>query len=222
MNNLVSFTEKAFGKDLPRSFLSAFESGIITKSFPSGSFLAFEEDACSYLPLVVSGMIRVYKTAESGKEITLYRIAPAEGCVLTASCILSDKSFPAFAVVETDSEIILVPAALFRKWMNEYQFFRDFVFSIFSTRLAAVIMTISGVAFDRVDARIADQLLRLQKQNGNDELHLTHQQLAGDVASSREVVSRALKALAKKGLIQPGRSSIRILDADGLEHYRRK
>ncbi len=212
------FLSAAFpGRDLPAGFRKEFERAVLVKSFSGGEFLAFEEDACEFMPLVARGSVRVYKSGQSGREITLYRIEEREGCVLTASCLLSERAFPAFAVVEgAGADLILVPAAAFRRWMHAHDFFRDYVFSIFAQRLAAVIETVSGVAFARVDARTAARLVNLRASSTGDVLDLTHQQLAADVGASREVVSRILKDFEHRGLVELSRHAVRIVDAEAL------
>lgn len=212
------FLAAAFpGRKLPEEFVREFERDVLAKSFSGGEFLAFEEDTCEFMPLVARGSVRVYKSGQSGREITLYRIEEHEGCVLTASCLLSQRLFPAFAVVEgAGADLMLVPAAAFRRWMHAYDFFRDYVFSIFSRRLAAVIETVSGVAFARVDARTAARLAALRASAGGDVLDLTHQQLASDVGASREVVSRVLKDFEHRGLVELSRHAVRILNAEEL------
>ena len=157
---------------------------VVTKAsivrIPKGTFIFFEGDECTNLALIISGTARVYKSAESGREITLYRINRGESCVLTASCIFSRNRFPAVAVAEKDIEAVVVPSGVFRGWMNEYEVWRDFVFNLLSKRLSEVMTTIEEVAFRRMDIRIAEFLINKYRQH-MEGLKITHQDIASDL-----------------------------------------
>ncbi|MEN8264929.1 MAG: Crp/Fnr family transcriptional regulator [Nitrospirota bacterium] len=178
---------------------------------PKGTFIFFEGDECKQLALVLSGSVRVYKPAESGREITLYRLGKGDSCVLTASCIFSRNPFPAIAYVEDDIEVAAVPSNVFRDWVNRFEVWRNYVFNLLSKRLSEVIATVEEVAFRRVDVRIAEFLLRLPRTN-NDEIRMTHQDIAMELGTSREVVSRILKHFEDEKLIILSRGTITILN----------
>lgn len=195
-------------------FMQRISQGAVVKSLPAGQYVCHEGDNCGYLPLLISGRARVHKVAESGREITLYRIEPGESCVLTASCIMSDIPFPALAITETEVEALLVPAAAVRGWMAESPAWRNYVFRLVAHRLADVIAVVEEVAFRRMDARVAARLLDM---GGADAAaHITHQELAVELGSSREVVSRILRDLENDGMIRRQRGEIMLLDAAGL------
>ena len=181
-----------------------------------GAYVCHEGHACGGLALVTRGTARVYKLGESGREITLYRVGPGESCILTASCILSDQPFPAFAMCETDVEAAVVPANEVVRWLSESPAWRDYVFGLVSRRLAEVISVVEEVVFRRMDRRIADYLHERLPGHGG-AVRATHQQIASDLGTSREVVSRILKELEGDALIRIGRGEIELLDADGLD-----
>ncbi|MCB0071632.1 MAG: Crp/Fnr family transcriptional regulator [Caldilineaceae bacterium] len=181
---------------------------------PAGAPIAWEGDACDQLAIVLAGTVRVYKVGESGREITLYRIEETESCVLTASCILSRTQFPALAVAETDVEAVLIPAYVLRDWVARYEPWRDYVFDMMSQRLADVIATVEEVAFRRMDARIAEFLAGLGENGAT--IPITHQEIASELGTAREVVSRILKDLERGGLIALSRGAVTLLDGDGL------
>lgn len=191
-----------------------FKSGSIAR-IPARQYICREGDECSHLALLISGRVRVYKLAENGKEITLYRIKPGDSCVLTASCIMSEVNFPALAVAETDLEAVLVPAMWVRSWMGTSEVWRRLVFGLISKRLADVISVLENVAFQRMDVRIAAYLLG-QPRSRRDEVETTHQIVAAELGTSREVVSRILKDFEAKGLIYRSRGMIRILNLAAL------
>lgn len=179
-------------------------------SLAPGQSICREGVACAHLPLLLSGTARVYKLGVSGREITLYRIEPGDSCVLTASCILSGRRFPAFATAETAVEALAVPARAMLDWLETSSGWRAYVFGLVAQRLADVIDVVEGVAFGRMDRRLADYLLRMV---GPEQAVLaTHQQIAFDLGSSREVVSRLLKDFEQSGLVAIARGRVRLLD----------
>ena len=163
-----------------------------------GQPIAMEGDECAQLALVLNGKVRVYKMAATGREITLYHIDSGDSCVLTASCIMSDTPFPAIAEAQTDLDAIIIPAHQARQWMTESQPWCTFVFGLVSKRLAEVIAVLEDVAFQRMDTRIANYLSNLASNNTT--LKITHHEIAANLGSSREVVSRILKDFETRGV----------------------
>lgn len=178
---------------------------------PPGQHICREGNQCSHLALVLSGTARVYKLGESGKEITLYRVEGGESCVLTLSCIVTEKLFPAFAISETDVEAIIIPTAKVRSWMEQQPAWRNYAWSLIASRLADVISLVEEITFKRMDERLNDYLQQLQQQHGN-RLQVTHQQIAADLGTSREVISRLLKDLQQQGVLSLGRGQILLTD----------
>ena len=182
-----------------------------------GQSICSEGAACEHLALVLSGSARVYKLGESGREITLYRIGPGKSCILTASCIVSQQPFPAFAECENELEAILIPAGTLHRWMAESAPWRDYVFGLVAQRIADIISVVEEVAFNRVDRRIAAHLVKRCKTSSNNTIQSTHQEIASDLGTSREVVSRILKDFENKNLIKVARGAITICNLNGLE-----
>jgi CRP/FNR family transcriptional regulator len=197
--------------NLVRDFLG--EASICT--IPACTQIFMEGDECRAIAILLSGAVRVFKVSETGREITLYRFDRGESCILTANCILGNHQFPAIAVVERDAEAIVIPATAFRDWVNRYETWRSYVFNLLSRRLATVMAVVDEVAFRRMDARIADFLSR-RLAPGSPPLRITHQEVAAELGTSREVVSRILEDFASSGLIETGRGTIRLLDHAGL------
>ncbi len=193
----------------------------ILKKIPAGEFIFIEKDNCTFFALLLSGRVRVFKEGESGREVTLYRFEKGESCILTVSCILSDSLYPAIAVAEEDSEAFLIPANVFREWISKFDAWRKYVFEILAKRLSSVIMVVEEVAFKRVDSRIAELLLN----NPPDEagiVNLTHQQIAAEIGTSREVVTRIIKDLEHEMLISSTRGQISILNPSELRKKAKK
>lgn len=180
---------------------------------PRGAVIAMEGDACARLALLIAGKVRVYKAAPAGREITLYHIGAGDSCVLTASCIMSETPFPAIAEAQTEIDAVLIPAAQARAWMTEPAWCA-FVFGLVSKRLADVIAVLEGVAFQRMDARIAAYVCRLADEAA--VLNITHHEIAAELGTSREVVSRILKEFENRGLVKVGRGELHVTDRDRL------
>ncbi|MDQ5768688.1 Crp/Fnr family transcriptional regulator [Thiothrix subterranea] len=200
---------------LNEAAIAQFRQRIGVASIPAGQHVCREGDICPQLAVVLSGSVRVYKVGETGREITLYRIGQQDSCILTASCILSQTRFPALAVVEQDVQVALIPAANLREWVAQHEVWRTYVFNLLSRRLAEVITTLDEVAFRRVDVRLAECLLTLTQQQA--QATITHQQLASELGSAREVVSRILKDFEREGLIALTRGIITVQDRAGLQ-----
>lgn len=180
-----------------------------------GQYICHEGNACSQLALVLQGTARIFKLGESGREITLYRVGKGESCILTASCILSDLPFPALAVCETDAKAVVLPAEDVKRWLADSSDWRDYIFGLVAKRLTNIIDVVEDVAFRRMDRRIADYLIQHISIQSN-IIQITHQKIASDLGTSREVVSRILKDLETKNYIQVTRGAVEVLDANGL------
>lgn len=180
----------------------------------AGTPICLEGDRCRLLPLVLRGAGRVYRVSETGRALTLYRIESGESCILTMSCVLSALPFPAFAEAETDVEALAVPANAFRAWFDASPAWRHYVFDMLARRFADVVELVGAVAFRRVDERLAAHLLGVKDEAGR--VARTHEALAADLGSSREVVSRVLKDFERDGLVGLGRGAVEVQDAGGL------
>lgn len=199
----------------PSAFLKRFRTRTVYGEVSAGSIVCSEGQSCGALAMVLEGSVRVRKTAENGREITLYRIEPGDSCVLTASCIISGATFPARAITERDTRAVMVPASDVRIWLAESGEWREFLFSLVSRRLAQVIATVEEVAFRRMDARVAEYLLQYA-DDPVDTVRSTHQAIASELGTSREVISRILKDLEHDGLVRLGRGEVVITNAQGL------
>lgn len=192
----------------PEALISSFLLAAKQQVFPGGTLVYAEGDACSAIAFLLSGEIRVYKMGDSGREITLYEINRGETCILNASCILSSMTYPAYAVSTEGGEMLLIPANEFRKLIAEYAEMRDFVFTILSQRLSTVMELVEEVAFGRMDHRLIEYI---NERAENRRLLTTHQKIADDLGTSREVVSRLLKDFERKGKVALSRNSITLL-----------
>jgi CRP/FNR family transcriptional regulator len=177
---------------------------------PAGALLFDERQACEGFPFVVDGSVRVSKCAPNGRELPLYRVGAGETCIISSSCLLGRADYNARGVAETDTLLMLLPQPVFDELLGE-RAFRDFIFHLFAERIADLMQLIEEVAFRKLDQRLAALLL-----GKGPRLHVTHQQLADQLGSVREIVSRLLKGFADQGLVRLGREQVDIVDATGL------
>ncbi len=191
-----------------------FIRNVQVRTFPAGQVLYTEGDLCNYFAMVLSGSVRVHKISETGREITLYRVRKGECCFLTASCIMRSNNFPAVAIVEEEVTMAQIPSETVQDWIKTHEVWRNHIFHLLSNRLSNVASILSEVKFRRMDERLCDYLL--SQDNINDAFKKTHQQIALEMGSAREVISRLLKEIEKKGLIRLSRGTIYILDRQGL------
>ncbi|QGU34040.1 helix-turn-helix domain-containing protein [Thermochromatium tepidum ATCC 43061] len=197
-------------------FQREFFARVMHVRLPAGQAICQAGAYCAHLPLVLAGRARVYQLGENGREITLYRVHSGEGCVLTASCLLSARPFPAFAVCETEVEAVVVQPASVRLWLGNCEPWREYLFGLIASRLVEVFGVLDAVLFQRLDQRLIEHLLRQAEHLGSDAIQATHQMLAAELGSSREVISRLLKGLEEQGLLRARRGWIELLDRDAL------
>lgn len=164
--------------------------------------------------LLISGSVRVYQVSDGGREIVLYRVSAGESCALTTACLMGYEDYRAYGVTETESTAVALPRTLFDDLIGRSPAFRRFVFTSFSGRITDLLRIIEDVAFSRIDVRLAQRLLELA--DGNLTIELTHQQLAAEVGTAREVVSRHLNEFQRRGWISTARGTIAILRQDAL------
>jgi CRP/FNR family transcriptional regulator len=195
--------------------LQEFQQKTFYARIPKGHDVFVEGDRVDAIALLLAGVVRVFKIAETGREITLYRFGNGQSCILTANAILSQKSFPAVATVEKDAEAVMIPTETFRDWVRRYDFWRDFVFDLLSERLSSVMAIVEEVAFRRMDARLAKFLA--DRSHMFDLIQITHQEIAAELGTSREVISRILEDFSAEGMISVSRGTIKVLDRETLE-----
>jgi len=178
---------------------------------PAGTRVFAETEPCRGFPLVVAGSIKVVKTAPSGREMLLYRVEPGDSCIISSSCLLGHMPYTARGETESATTLAVLPNALFDRLLAANAEFRDFVFHQLADRITDLMQLVEEVAFHRLDQRLARLLLAR-----GDDIHATHQALADELGSVREIVSRLLKAFAADRLVELGRERIVVIDRERL------
>ncbi|MFC7704590.1 Crp/Fnr family transcriptional regulator [Plastorhodobacter daqingensis] len=171
------------------------------KVFEAGSL-------CQGLPLVLGGCIRLQMTACSGQEITLYRISDGDVCPLSLSALMQGEGYRAEAIVEEDARVIILPFGLFDDLMAASAPFRRQILGFFSARLDTLMLLVEQVAFRRMDQRLANWL---RDRAGQGPTRITHQALAAELGTAREVVSRLLKGFERNGYVTLARGEITVI-----------
>lgn len=200
-----------FFAELPAARLDALLRQAQEIRAPKGTILFDARQPCRGFPLVLEGSVRVTKTAPNGREIVLYRVDPGDGCVLSGGCLLGASDHSATGIAEQDVTLISVPPALFQQLLLEFEPFRRFVFGLYGERLAEVMQLVEEVAFRRLDARLAQLLVHRGPVVG-----ATHQKLAEELGSVREIVSRLLRQFEDRGWVELGRERVTLRDPRAL------
>jgi CRP/FNR family transcriptional regulator len=182
---------------------------------PAGSVIFGPGKAPENLLLLLEGTVRVQQVSESGREIVLYRVSAGESCVLTTACLLAYEDYLAEGVAETDIVAVALPRATFDDLIAHSAVFRQFVFTAFSSRITDLFRVIDDVAFSHIDIRLAQRLLQIA--NGQRHVAATHQDLANELGSARQVISRQLKEFQRRGWIETTRGSIALVNRPALE-----
>jgi len=156
----------------------------IVKTVPKGAVLFDENSPCGAFPMILEGSVRVIKTAANGRELQLYRVLPGDSCILSTGCMMGNAPYSASGIAESELTLVAVPPHLFHKLLSEHAPFRTYVFGLFTERITELMQLVEAVAFHKLDQRLAALLLGKGKV-----VHATHQQLADELGSVREIVS---------------------------------
>ena len=200
--------------ELPASERESLLASASVMQVPKGTVVFDENQPCQGFPLLLSGTIRVIKAAPNGRELQLYRVVPGESCILTSSCLLGHTRYHARGVSDESLEMVLLPSPSFHALFGKHEAFRDYVFHLFSDRLTDLMQLVSAVAFQKLDQRLARLIISKPSP-----ILSTHQALADELGSAREIISRLLKNFAEQGWVKLGREQIEITDPAALRKF---
>jgi len=184
----------------------------------AGTQLFLEGDPCKAFTLVLEGAVRVQKVSDTGRQIVLYRVEPGQTCVLTTNALMAAHPYGAEGVAETDLSVIIVPLATFQRMLAVSEVFRRFVFSAYAVRISDLLLLIEEVAFGRIDTRLAHLLLTRADDSG--VVLATHHDLATELGSAREVISRQIKEFERHGWVSATRGRVELRNRAALDHVR--
>ncbi len=189
------------------------EAGIHRK-VPAGGIMFSAHSPCAGFPLVLSGVVRVLQRYPNGRELQLYRVKAGESCLLSGSCLLGHTDYAASGIAETDVELLVLPPAEFNALVASDETFRRHVFALFGERLAGLMQVVEAIAYQKLDQRLAALLVNRDAESG--EIRTTHQALADELGSVREIVSRLLRSFEDRGWVDLGRERIKVVDRAAL------
>ena len=193
------------------------QEDVQTIEAPAGAPICQSGDFCESLFIVLEGQVKVYRPAENGRSLTLYYVNATESCILTASCIINGMPFPAYAETLTKVKALSIPPLKVKQWLESEPLWQQYILGLLSQRMSSLIELVNALAFQGLDKRLSLWLLERSSLNPQKTIETTHQSIANELASSREVISRMLKDFEKDGLIKLSRGSIQILDKELLE-----
>jgi CRP/FNR family transcriptional regulator len=188
------------------------QSAVVT--LPEGTAIFGPGRSPENLLLLLEGRVRVQQVSEAGREIVLYRVEAGQSCVLTTACLLAHEDYSAEGIAETDLRAVAIPRRVFDDLVAGSAAFRDFIFTAYARRITELFRVIEEIAFQRVDIRLAQRLVALARGTG--QVRATHQQLAVELGTAREVVSRQLGEFQRRGWVRQARGVIDITDMAGL------
>ena len=187
-----------------------------TVIFPKGALVLSSGD-CLGLVQVLRGRLRAYLLSEEGREVTVFRVEEDETCVLSASCVMSQISFETSLVAEEETELLVLGSGAFGKLTEENIYIRCFLYEMAAERFSEVLWVMQQILFMGFDRRLALYLLEQCRRTGKTVLKLTHEQIARDLGSAREVVTRMLRRFSDEGWVELSRGAVTVADKAGLE-----
>jgi CRP/FNR family transcriptional regulator len=181
------------------------------KQLHTGDELLQENAQVHVVPVLTKGLLGVYRTDEDGREILVYYIKPGESCIMSFLAGINHDTSKVKAVAEEESEVLILPVDRVSEWVTKYPEWATFIFKLYHKRFEELLNVVNSIAFQKMDERIWQHLMKKSELSGSRELQLTHQQLADEMGTTREVVSRLLKQMEKAGIISLGRNKITLV-----------
>lgn len=211
MEGMMMRLEEKFPNMRDAVLLAEIERCAVVRHLLTGDIYLAQGEKIGMVPLVLSGMLKVILEDESDREIMLYEVNPGESCAVVWQGIFSDgMRMPATIVAEEPTSILAIPENAARDWIGRYPAWTQFAFKEINHRMDDVLDLVKQLSFCNNDDRILDHLKKKALVHGTADLALTHSELARELGTVREVVSRRLKVLEKRGLLQMGRGKIHI------------
>lgn len=198
-----------FGMFVDPILQQEFNAVALSRSLPAGTELMHPGDAITHIPIVQQGSLRILAQDEEGHERFLYHIMPGESCAMSLTCCSTKRTSSVLAVVEEDAELLMIPARYMDDWMV-YPEWRRFVSDTQAQRFSELLDTIEVVAFHKLDEQLWNYLVKRAQATGSHILKATHQEMAQELNSPREVITRLLHQLQRRGMVTVGRGSVEV------------
>jgi CRP/FNR family transcriptional regulator, anaerobic regulatory protein len=215
MTQPTTWLDKFLGlQALPPDVKAELIGGSKIVSVPAGTLVFAPGQSADNLLLLLEGTVRVQQRSDTGREVFLYRVHAGESCVLTTACLLADEDYSADGIAETDVKAVAIPRATFDALAGRSAVFRSFVFQAYSRRITDLFALIDDIVFQRMDVRLASRLLELADAAG--VVRATHQVLASELGTAREVISRTLAEFQRRTWIEQSRGELRLINREAL------
>ena len=213
---MTEFEALPYWDHLTQTQRALVERSVRTVFFPKGAMVHGAE-GCLGLVLVRRGRLRAYLLSQEGREVTIFRVEQGESCVLSASCVISQITFETHLTAEEDTDLLVLPSGVFQRLTEENIHIRCFLFEMATERFSEVMWVMQQILFLGFDQRLALLLLEHVRSSGETTLRRTHEEIARDLGSAREVVTRMLRRFAEEGLVELRRGAVEVKDLRGLE-----
>lgn len=202
----------------PQSLLASLPQPLLRElaqlplvELPAGAQVFERSARCGGFPLVLTGAVRVFRPLANGRSIELYRVAPSEACILSLGCLLGGDAYPACGITSAPTAMVVMPPAMFDQWMATVAPFRSAMFRMLGERLVNVMLLVEEVSTLRLDVRLAAALVAHDANKAGTSIAITHQKLADELGTVREMISRLLDDFARQGILQLGRGRIEVI-----------
>ena len=204
--------------ELDKKILSFLKPDLVDKilqessirEFPKGTEILKEQQYIKVLPIVINGLVKVYLRFDD-KELLLYYIEPAQSCVMTFYAALKNTPSKVYATTEEDSKVLLIPVQYLPKWLQEYPDFNELFYNQFNLRYSELLETIGQLLLDRMDKRLYDHLKKKLELTNRNSIKMSHNQIANELGTAREVITRVLKKLETDGKVTQNSGEIKII-----------
>ena len=204
---------------IPERFAHNFEPGLLEEMNLKAKIISAKEDdvilnigqTVKSIPLLLQGVLKITRVDDRGNELLLYYVNANESCAMTFTCCMQQYPSEIKATAETDVEYLAVPVSVMDEWLSKYPTWKSFVMRTIRSRFNELLNAIDQLAFQKLDERLVHYLKEKSKSAGSTLVNLSHEQIAGDMASSREVISRLLKKLENEGKVLLYRNQIKIM-----------
>lgn len=207
-------TSDSLPQEALKYFSAEFRNEILQFSqiteIPADTEILREGQYIKVLPIVLNGLIKVF-TRHEDKELLLYYIKPDESCIMSFASGIGNEPSKVFAITEEDTQVILLPIDKLPGWIKHYPDINTLFFQLYNTRYSELILTINGLLFERMDKRLQSHLVEKAELTGKNPIKISHRQLAAELGTAREVISRVMKRLEQEGKVKQHSNSIEIL-----------
>jgi CRP/FNR family transcriptional regulator, anaerobic regulatory protein len=209
-----TFIEEELGKYFPQLSEVKLREEILRVSrlieVPRGEIMINYGTYIKLIPLVIEGSVKISRQFEDGRELFLYHLYPGESCAISVSCCMSMEPSPFFAIAEDDTKIIGIPVEYMEVWQKKYTSWNQFILTTYENRFKELVLTLDDIAFKKLDERLVEYLQKKSEAQDSLSIQITHQQIAEELNTARESISRLLKTMEGKGMIELGRNTVKL------------